>query len=337
LELCPLNPLKDLQYRFMEMLVAKSKGLFAKVSRSETSGTLGCGHWAQLAKATNAQCVTPFKRLQNADGRIDKSRVFLKDPRFEKMCTEGWKVYKLPFAVQAAWPELPAFIQRALNASNLAVSHPNELETQRTLVEYMQHMDQYSDANWQTACDAVAQTSICKDYMDPVMVLVREHAGGAQCPRLWEATDFQRQIGATARLGRQFCAALAVDAGVEPFSHLRWAIAQAQITSSAVTDGVYDFISSSSVSTKLKSDLLKTKRQQAERALQEVNNGLFIADVSKVLALEEISAANGAFRVRDVLWMFGIGKAGFEGIDYKSLDAIKATYARKIDAMVAAV
>jgi hypothetical protein len=201
LELCPLNPLKELQYRFMEMLVAKSKGLFAKVSRSETSGTLGCGHWAQLAKATNAQCVTPFKRLQNADGRIDKSRVFLKDPRFEKMCTEGWKVYKLPFAVQAAWPELPAFIQRALNASNLAVSHPNELETQRTLVEYMQHMDQYSDANWQTACDAVAQTSICKDYMDPVMVLVREHAGGAQCPRLWETTDFQRQNWCDRALG----------------------------------------------------------------------------------------------------------------------------------------
>ena len=51
IEICPIEPLRSLEYEKMERIVARSKGVLAPVTRREADSTLACGHFSQFTKA----------------------------------------------------------------------------------------------------------------------------------------------------------------------------------------------------------------------------------------------------------------------------------------------
>ena len=75
IELCPIEPLRSLEFEKMERIVARSNGLLAPVSRREEDSTLACGHFAQFAKAVEHGCSTPFKNLQDRFGKLSKTHL----------------------------------------------------------------------------------------------------------------------------------------------------------------------------------------------------------------------------------------------------------------------
>ena len=117
IQVCPFNPVRELEYAKMEGIVRLSDGLLANVSHREDSSTLACGHFAQFIKAVKAGCKTPFDKLQDSDGNLNMSTLSARDDNMRPFCTKGWLQKKMPFAVRAAWPWVPHLAQGAPNAT----------------------------------------------------------------------------------------------------------------------------------------------------------------------------------------------------------------------------
>jgi hypothetical protein len=240
IDLCPIEPLRSLQIKFMQNLVDRSKGMFAPVGKAEV-GTLGCGHFGQFAKATNNGCKSVFSRLSDERGNLDKDAMFKKDKRFQKLC-DGYPQLRLPFGVQLAWRRLPDIIQRACNASNLVASHPNELETAVSILSYVGDMPE-GEIDWAAAKQSVRQSSACDKYMDVVELLCKDYAWGKFAPYVMMTSSYAKRLGATSLMGQRVTEALVADPcnALHPRVRVRWAIVHAIITSGAVVDGVFDF------------------------------------------------------------------------------------------------
>ena len=208
IDLCPIEPLRSLQIKFMQNLVDRSKGMFAPVGKADV-GTLGCGHFGQFAKATNNGCKSVFSRLSDERGNLDKDAMFKKDKRFQKLC-DGYPQLRLPFGVQLAWRRLPDIIQRACNASNLVASHPNELETAVSILSYVGDMPE-GEIDWAAAKQSVRQSSACDKYMDVVELLCEDYAGGKFAPYVMMTSSYAKRLGATSLMGQRVTEALVAD------------------------------------------------------------------------------------------------------------------------------
>ena len=90
------------------------------------------------------------------------------------MLEEGWEFRYLPWQVEAAWPDAPALIQRALNATHECRSPPTELEGAVTIAEAIESGD---DDN--TAIDAAtAGSPVWAGYADKLLTLAKHYGGG---------------------------------------------------------------------------------------------------------------------------------------------------------------
>jgi hypothetical protein len=59
IQVCPINPVRELEYAKMEGIVHLSDGLLAKVSHRVDRSTLACGHFGQFIKAVKGGCTPP--------------------------------------------------------------------------------------------------------------------------------------------------------------------------------------------------------------------------------------------------------------------------------------
>jgi hypothetical protein len=93
------------------------------------NSTLACGHFAQFAKAVIHGIKAVFPNISDRFGRLNKAHLSSVDAELKDIIEKGWMQKKIKFGVRAACPWIPALAQRACNASNLVVSHGNEVET----------------------------------------------------------------------------------------------------------------------------------------------------------------------------------------------------------------
>ena len=79
--------------------------------------------------------------------------ILRRDPEWTIILDEGWECDVLPGQVEATWPLLPDFAQRALKASNSVASDATEWEVGMSIGETYTKMDEPS---WELAMDAAA-------------------------------------------------------------------------------------------------------------------------------------------------------------------------------------
>ena len=109
-ELNPVPELRDAQIGPFKRLIASSKGLLAPLHGNESLASLGSGHTIQFFRATNAGCVTPLKKLQDAHGKLNAVQLSNGDPTLKRCLEQGWTMLKLPWQCEACWPGLPPMV-----------------------------------------------------------------------------------------------------------------------------------------------------------------------------------------------------------------------------------
>lgn len=256
-------------------LAKNSKGLIAEPSGREDLLSLGTSHAAGLCRSANAKQKACFNNLADKNGNIDVAKLKA-DPEFKLMLELGWDWFVLPWQVEATWPHLPEFAQRALNASNAVATDATEIEVALCIGDTFCSM---SNPTWALAADAAkAQDPPCVAYIDKITKLVEIYAGGVGHPLLIEAEEFAKTLGQAKRLGEGFCKAL-VDTefpNMEARVHLRQAILALNMTSNQVEDGRINFVQKHHIS----SLAAKNKAGVMERAETELSAGrAFLLDL----------------------------------------------------------
>jgi hypothetical protein len=333
IELCPVQPLRDMEYKKMEMIVARSQELLAPVSWREEDSTLACGHFAQFAKAVGHGCKAVFPNLADRFGRLNKAHLSSVDDEFKDIIEKGWTQKKMKFSVRAACPWIPSLAQRACNASNLVVSHGTEIETIVSILGTINGAnDEASLENFASAAKSIADSSICSDYIEACATIARLYAGGRLGANLTKIDSFAKTLGASARWGESFTNAIAntKDSSLhQPTCKLRIAACAAQLTASDVKDGVYQFLQEKHVS-KL---LHHSSHQEMELALEHAS------DVCSQLEAADIDAGRindveCAFMVRTVLFHLECWTESCTKTDFKDFDDIKRAFAAGVEALI---
>ena len=104
IELCPVQPLRVVEYEKMEMIPSRAKDLLAPVSRREEDSTLACGHFAQFAKAVIHGSKAVFPNISDRFGRLSKAHLSSVDAEINDIIEKGWMQKKIKFGVRAACP-----------------------------------------------------------------------------------------------------------------------------------------------------------------------------------------------------------------------------------------
>ena len=252
IELCPVQPLRDMEYEKMEIIVARSRELLAPVTRREEDSTLACGHFAQFAKAVDHGCKAVFPNIADRFGRLNKAHLSSVDDEFKDIIEKGWMQKKMKFGVRAACPWIPGLAQRACNASNLVVSHGTEIETIVSILGTINGADdEASLENFAAAAKSIGDSSICSDYITACATIARLYAGGKPGANLTKIDSFAKTFGASARWGESFTIAIANTTDKllhQPTRKLRIAACAAQLTAPDVKDGVCQFLTQQHVS-----------------------------------------------------------------------------------------
>ena len=76
---------------------------------------VAANHCGQTARAINHGCVTDIQELQDANGKLNKYELLIKDKGFNQFCT-GWSANVFSWQRQVAWPHLAGFVSRTANA-----------------------------------------------------------------------------------------------------------------------------------------------------------------------------------------------------------------------------
>ena len=115
------------------------------------------------------------------------------------MLDEGCDCDVLTLQVEAIWPLLPEFAQRALNASNSVAADATEWEVGVTIGESHTNMDEPS---WELAMDAAAAGNPqCLSYIGSIRGLVEVFGGGPGFPLILEhKMNFTRRWARTSVL-----------------------------------------------------------------------------------------------------------------------------------------
>ena len=106
--------------------IATSQGRLAPLNGDERYASVASTHVSQGCKAINHGCQTSYEDFA-VDGRMSKDCFCRDDPEFERLLA-GWDWLILRAECLTAWPELPAFLEKAYNASNNVAKGKDELE-----------------------------------------------------------------------------------------------------------------------------------------------------------------------------------------------------------------
>ena len=337
IELCPVQPLRDMEYEKMEAIVSRSKDLLAPVTRREENNTLACGHFAQFAKAVTHGSKALFPNIADRFGRLSKAHLSSVDEEFKDIIEKGWVQKKLKFGVRAACPWIPALAQRACNASNLVVSHGSEVET---IVSILGTVNGNADEapsleNFEAAAKSIADSSICADYIDACSKIARVYAGGKLGANLIKIDSFAKSLGASARWGEGFTNAIAntPDKSLHhPANKLRIAACVAQLTATNVMDGVYQFFSPQDV----KKLLHHSSHQEMEMALEHASDvGMHLEKLG--IDAGRINDAERIFMVRTVLSHLERWTENCAKDEFATFDDLKRAFATDVEALLVSV
>ena len=149
-QICPLDPKKSEILAFNRKVIKQSKGLLAELTGDESHISVGTSHFNGWTRAINAGCRTPFKHLQDQDGRLSVERMGRRCKRMLQLLTEGWEWWELPWEADIAWPLLADLAQRALNSSHAVSSRSSELEV---MVNISVLMNEDEEATLKAVCD----------------------------------------------------------------------------------------------------------------------------------------------------------------------------------------
>ena len=145
--------------------------------------------------------VAPLKEIQDDKGRSSVS-ILKRDGECKHMLEEGWHFLELPWQVEATWPTLPEFGQRALNAANSVATDATEWEVAITMYETYKGMD---EGDWESAKQAaLSGNPSCTAYGDAIKTIVEKLSGGAGAPLIHEQDEFAKTMGENRRLGETF-------------------------------------------------------------------------------------------------------------------------------------
>ena len=246
-ELCPLEPRKSEQLNFNRKIVKQGKGLLADLNGQEDHLSVGTGHFTAWTRAIIEGCKTPFKHLQDGQGKLSRDRFERKDARMKELLGNGWDWFVLPWQADLAWKDLADLAQRALNSSHGVSSRSTELEVMVTFDESTKDDPEveFNDVV-QMLC---MNTPPCAAYMDAVCKLAQQIGGGAGAPTLHFLDRFQKAYGENKNLGMEFVTAL-VNLSIgkhNPITALKAAIVAANLNSDKVVDGIVKGITKSDI------------------------------------------------------------------------------------------
>ena len=163
--------------------------------------SIGTGHKVCFCRGALHGCKTPLKEIQDGQGRISLE-ILKRDGEYKRMLEEGWKFLVMPCQVEATWPNLPEFGQRALNAANSVATDATEWEVAITMHETHQAMD---EPDWPLAKQAaLSGNPSCTAYGDAIQTIVERFSGGAGAPLIHEQDEFAKTMGENRRLGETF-------------------------------------------------------------------------------------------------------------------------------------
>ena len=187
--------------------VERANKMLARVNGTERHASVGGGHTSQFCKAVDACCETPLLDLANADGCLSKEKIS-KDRILGLMIEEGWEWLVIPSCVEAEWPRMPDLAQRALNASNNAVTESSELETGVTIAEFA--LAEFSSRVDYSLCVAAAAASMppCREYVGIIGEYVRQFGGGEGAPIIKFLDQFASRFGGNRKIGEEMFTAL---------------------------------------------------------------------------------------------------------------------------------
>ena len=154
------------------------------------------------------------------------------------MLEEGWDFLVMPWQVEATWPNLPEFGQRALNAANSVATDATEWEVAITMYETHQAMD---EPDWNLAKQAaLSGNPSCTAYGDAIQMIVEKFSGGVGAPLIHEQDEFAKTIGENRRSGETFSKAIAFTEldKYNSLVHVRHALVTTNLTSPKVEDSI---------------------------------------------------------------------------------------------------
>ena len=163
------------------------------------------------------------------------------------MLEEGWEFLVLPWQVEATWPTLPDFGQRALNAANSVATESTEWEVAITMYETHHGMD---EPDWTLAQQAaLSGNPSCTAYGDAIQVIVEKFSGGAGAPLIHEQDELAKTMGDNRRLGETCSKAIAyTELGkYNSLVHVRHALVTTNLTSPKVEDHIAKLLTKSDV------------------------------------------------------------------------------------------
>ena len=167
-ELATDKTMREQQVAANVKLVKASNNTLASVNFQERFLTVATSHTAAFCKAVE-QGVKPG--LEEATA-IDMKQ----DPGLQALCTSGWPFFVMRSAVEIQWPELPSYIQSALNVVNNSYQQMTEIEAASQMCQFLKHGLALPDALARVEeCDPV-----CKRSLEAIAYYVSKYAGENQ-------------------------------------------------------------------------------------------------------------------------------------------------------------
>jgi hypothetical protein len=308
------------QQAFNKALISGSAGRLAPLKGSEDLNMVGGNHMVHFLRAVEHGCNTPIKELQDADGQLDKQKLFKKG--FAKAFRpEGLPAKVIKQDVEAAVPEIAAFLQKAKNATNSIQSECNELEIMSSIAEFAESGAEISDC----VVAAVSSNPPCSNYANVLGDFVKEYGGGKGAPVVHDIDAFAKKHAGNLKLGEEFCRAITdMKTGVlNPCPRVRSSCLLANLISQKSKDGISTLITKADL-TKL---VGKSMLPQVHMLEQEFETTESI--IKQLVATGAIAASLGLdssmiYRVRSITHIIGKTKGTLLNEEWPDLESITA-------------
>ena len=333
IEVSPFPEGRRQQFEANEKLAKKSKELIPAPNGDEASLTLGTSHMCMFVKCVQGRLKACFKNISDANGLLSEE-LLSQDPDFKIMIEEGWEWVILPWQVEATWPTLPEFAQRALNSSNSVANDATEWEVAISIGECWSQME---EPNWQMAKDAAAAGEpSCKSYLDAICNIVQRYGGGApDFPLIKEQEEFYKTLGCHKRLGEVFTTAIAdtkLDY-ISPRLHVKHALITLQLTATKLEDGVVKLVTKTHVQALAAKDMYSAV-ELADNELGAARDFLTKLKEADRISDSQFTDVHGMLRVRYGGFLTKLGKSTFEGIAYEKPIEIISKFLKEVKAAI---
>ena len=220
-----------------------------------------------FCRAALRGCKTSESELANASGVIDLESIKL-DGVFKKMLEEGWDWEVVDAEAEEIWPDLPDFLQRALNAGNSVASEASELEIMASIAEFAHGRPDKGEVDWPACVEAACTGNPpCRAYAGVLGEFARLYGGGPGAPIVHELDAFAKQHRQNVVLGEEFLTAV-VDVKFGEIARcprVRSALLVANSTAPKSVDGIAKLLTKSDVmGLRAKDKLAKTLKLEQD-------------------------------------------------------------------------